>query len=87
MMPYSELASGIHAIPVAPHDSRFFHLLGEVSEEENEAGRGLMTAIVVHKEGDMQPGPGFFDLAKAVGRDVTDIERCWVEERVHAAWA
>ena len=47
----------------------------------------MMTALVVHKEGDYQPGPGFFELAKELGRDVTDIEKCWVAEfkRVHAA--
>ncbi len=36
--------------------------------------------IVVHKEGDMQPGPGFFELAGELGRDTSDILVCWVEE-------
>ena len=36
------------------------------------AGRGMLSVIVVHKVGDMQPGPGFFQLAKKLGRDTSD---------------
>jgi hypothetical protein len=35
-------------------------MLGEISQEEDEAGHGMLSVIVVHKYGDMQPGPGFF---------------------------
>jgi len=82
---YSELASQIQAIEIEAHDPRMFHLLGEISVEEDEAGRGMLTAIVVHKSGDMQPGPGFFELAKSLGKDTSDILACWVSEfnRVH----
>gem|GEM_PF-438876 len=62
---YSELASQIESIYLEAHDPRMFHLLGEISREEDAAGRGMLTAIVVHKSGDMQPGPGFFELAKS----------------------
>jgi hypothetical protein len=86
-IPYSELVAGITSINFGPHEARFFHLLGEISVEEDAEGRGMISALVVHKEGDMQPGPGFFELAKQLGRDVSDVERCWVAEfkRVHAA--
>lgn len=86
-IPYSDLVAGINAIHFAPHENRFFNFLGEISEEEDRAGRGMITALVVHKVGDMQPGPGFFELAKQLGRDVSDIEKCWVVEfkKVHAA--
>jgi len=45
--------------------------------------------IVVHKEGDMKPGPGFFDLATRLGRDTVDQERCWINEvnTVHRHWS
>lgn len=88
MIPYSELVSQIHAILFDPHDAQLFHLLGEISKEEDEAGRGMITALVVHKEGDMEPGPGFFEFAQELGRDATDITKCWIEEAkaVHAAW-
>ena len=86
---YSELAGQIQVIDIEAHDPRMFHLLGEISVEEDEAGRGMLTAIVVHKSGDMQPVPGFFELAKSLGKDTSDILACWVSEfnRVHDYWA
>ena len=89
MIPYSELASSIKTVPLAAHDQRLFHLLGEVSEQEDAAGRGMISVIVVHKKGDMQPGPGFFELAKRLGRDTSDILGCWIKElkKVHAQWS
>lgn len=86
---YSELVRNIKSIDLEAHDPRLFHLLGEISSEEDKAGRGMLTAIVVHKSGDMQPGPGFFELAKFLGKDTSDILACWVKEfnRVHDYWA
>jgi hypothetical protein len=89
MIPYSELAGSITAANFAAHDQTLFHLIGEISTEEDAAGRGMLSVVVVHKHGDMQPGPGFFDLAKRLGRDTSDILKCWVAElhRVHAVWS
>jgi len=88
MIPYSDLARGITTVSLDPHDQRLFHLLGEISSEEDASGRGMLSVIVVHKFGDMQPGPGFFELAKKLGRDTSDILKCWVDElkKVHALW-
>jgi hypothetical protein len=63
-------------------------MLGEVSEVEDSAGRGMLSVIVVHRDGDTRPGPGFFRPAKKLGRDVTDKTACWVEglRRVHDHW-
>jgi hypothetical protein len=47
-------------------------MLGEISLE-GAAGRGMLSVIVVHKDGDMQPGPGFFELAEELDRDTSDI--------------
>jgi hypothetical protein len=89
MIPYSELVAKITSIRLEAHDQRLFHLLGELSEEEDASGRGMLSVIVVHKSGDMQPGPGFFELAKNLGRDTSDILKCWIEElkKVHAYWS
>ena len=89
MIPYSELVRQIKSIDVEAHDQRLFHLLGEVSTEEHTEGRGMLTVIVVHKHADMQPGPGFFDLAKQLGKDTSDILSCWVKElkKVHGYWS
>ncbi|MEI3773990.1 hypothetical protein ACIPSX_15040 [Pectobacterium sp. CHL-2024] len=86
---YSDLVGKISALNLEPHDIRLFHMLGEISCEEDDVGRGMLTAIVVHKSGDMQPGPGFFELAQQLGRDVSDPLVCWISEfnKVHDYWA
>jgi hypothetical protein len=88
MVPYSELVNKIQSIRFEPHDTRFFHFLGELSREEDAAGHGMITALVVHRHGDMQPGPGFFELAESLGKDVTDVLACWIREvhKVHSYW-
>lgn len=60
LMPYSELAAQIKSIQIRPESYAFAAMLGEISTEEDKAGRGMLSVIVVHKSGDMQPGPGFF---------------------------
>lgn len=89
MIPYSDLVSRIKSIRLEAHDARLSHFLGEVATEEDELGRGLLTVVVVHKSGDMQPGPGFFELAQSRGRDTANIVECWVEElkKVFTYWA
>lgn len=88
MVPYSEFVKEIHSIHLEHHDPQLFHLLGEISTEESAAGRGMLSALVVHKCGDYQPGPGFFELAKQLGHNTSDILKFWIEEvkRVFAAW-
>jgi hypothetical protein len=62
-----------------PHDHIFHIMLGQISVEEDAAGRGLLSALVVYQD-DGWPGPGFFDLAHEYGREVHQKERCWIEE-------
>lgn len=71
---YSDLVKRITSIRLEAHDPRLAHLLGEISSQEDAAGRGMLTVVVVRKNGDQKPGAGFFDLAKALGRDVSDKE-------------
>jgi hypothetical protein len=80
---YSDLLRQVKAIHLAPDSYAVGAILGEVSESEDALGRGMLTVLVVHKGGDMRPGPGFFELAKKLDRDTSDIERCWVEEFKH----
>lgn len=86
MIPYSELVKKVKAIRLEPESYALAAMLGEISGEEDAAGHGMLSVIVVHKSGDMQPGPGFFDYANERGRDTTDILKCWVDElkKVHA---
>ena len=89
MISYSELVSMIKSMHFEAYDTRLFNLLGEVSADENAKGRGMLSVVVVHKHGDMQPGPGFFGLAERLGRDVNDKLICWINEleKVHAYWS
>jgi len=85
---YSDFVKKVHAISLEHRDPRLFHFLGEISAEEHAAGRGMLTAIVVHKHGDMKPGPGFFELAKKLGHKTTNVDKFWIDElnKVFAVW-
>lgn len=80
MIPYSEPVEKITTIESEPNPFALAAMLGEVSTEEDAADRGMLSVIVVHKEGDMQPGPGYFELAKELRRNTTDILKCWVDD-------
>lgn len=85
---YSELAEQVQAIPLQSHSAAMDSILGDLSEEEDTYGRGMISVVVVHKEGDKRPGKGFFDLAKELGYDVSDRELLWVQQlkKVHDYW-
>ncbi|HEX2383331.1 MAG TPA: hypothetical protein VHI95_11875 [Acidimicrobiales bacterium] len=55
-------------------------LLRALSEEEDDAGRGLLTAVVVRADTG-RPGAGWFRLAAERGRDVEDADAAWEAER------
>jgi hypothetical protein len=64
---YSQVAAAVTAVHVEPYSSLMNHLLGAILEDEHEAGRPLLTAIVTHKNGDLEPGPGFYEMARSLG--------------------
>ena len=53
------------------HRQEIGRILGEISTEEHQAGRPLLSAVVVHKE-NHQPGKGFFQLARELGKQKPD---------------
>lgn len=79
LVTYSDLAARMRSITFDPHGHDFHALLGQISIDEDAAGRGMLSALVVHKD-DGKPGRGFFDLARDLGRDVGDEEMCWARE-------
>lgn len=85
----SELVRKIKSIAFEADDHRLSNLLDEISIEEDQSGRGILSAVVVYKSGDLHPVPGFSELAKSLGRDTADIFACWVKEldAVHKHWA
>jgi hypothetical protein len=71
------------------------HMLGEISEDEHNQGRHMLSAVVVQKTGKEKgiPGKGFFTLAvdlRKLGANATDQEKrqFWKNElnQVHAQW-
>ena len=86
---YSDLTREISTIRFSPHERPFFDFLGQISIEEDAEGRGMMTAIVIHKSGDCKPGPGFYELAQFLGRDVSKLDQTWITEinKVYRSWA
>lgn len=54
--------------------------LRALSEVEDDAGRGLLTAVVVRADTG-RPGAGWFRLAAERGRDVSDPDAAWRAER------
>ena len=52
---YTELASKITVLELEARNPRLNHLLCDVSTEEDAAGRGMLSVVVVHKTGDLQP--------------------------------
>ena len=93
MISYSELLKNVKSLKLdieeIDHRSIMAEMLGEISLAEDKAGRGMLSALVVHKTGDMEPGQGFFDYAETLGRDISDKTRCWVREveRVYNYWS
>ncbi len=88
MIPYSELVGLVEPVTFNAYDPRLFAILGQISIEEHEQGRPLLSVLVVHKTGDMQPGEGFFELAESLGRDVRDVLKAWIAElqKVYQYW-
>ena len=65
---------------LGPEDHRFHEMLGDVSKNENQAGRGMLSVLVVHKSGDMKPGPGFYELAQKLGYVFSDEDSFWIRQ-------
>lgn len=59
-------------------------VLRRISIEEDDAGRGLLSALVV-RDDTGRPGKGWFELAGQRGRPAatTDPERAWADEVAH----
>ena len=88
LITYGELAKKIRAIRFNPRQTAFHELLREISEAEHNAGRGMLTALVVNK-GEGEPGDGFYELAEELGFDVSDAVKeslVWPSE-LHKVWS
>lgn len=86
---FAELVRKVTAIQLDPDSLALSKLLREIAVAEHAAGRGMLSAVVVYSNGDMQPGPGFFNLAGRLRKNTYDSLRCWIKElkRVYGYWA
>ncbi|MDD5465022.1 MAG: hypothetical protein PHP73_01590 [Candidatus Omnitrophica bacterium] len=93
LITYSDLTKRINAVRLNTENKDevqiMAQLLGELSCEESRVGHGMISTLVIHKTGDQEPGLGFFDYAKEIGKDFNDKTKFWVEEckKVHNYWA
>jgi hypothetical protein len=88
LISYVELVACISSAHLPPNDPAIGALLGELSADEDDAGRGLLSALVVRQDTGL-PGTGFFRMAAGRGRSVDDRRACWEQERdrVYGVWA
>ncbi len=68
---YGDLCDLIEGRSFHYQEPEFHELLSTISTLEDEAGRGLLSAVVVRSKGEL-PGDGYFKLAELRGRDVSD---------------
>jgi hypothetical protein len=89
MITYSDLSRELRNIEIAHHDPAMGFMLGQISTHESQNGRGMLSVIVVHKYGDMEPGSGFYECAEFLGFDVSNRVEFWISElhTVHAYWS
>jgi hypothetical protein len=88
-IPYSEVVSQVHAMPLEPDSGLFADMLDEISRQTDGEGLGMLSAVVIHKGDDYLPGEGFFKLGRELGRDPSDkVAFHSVElQRVHDSFA
>ena len=88
---YSDLAVQINAIRLdlgtEKDRAALGRLLGEISKETDEEGKGMLSAMAISKDGSM-PTYGFFNLAKELGYEVGDKTEFWIGQynKVIASW-
>jgi hypothetical protein len=86
---YSDLLSKIQTIKLHRGLRPFTDMLGEISREEDAAGRGMLTVLVVYKNHGKLPGDPFFTLADELGRNTSNRRKFFEGElkRVYDCWA
>jgi len=89
---YSAIAANLTTIKFEPEDYGLAAMLGELSEAEDDSGRGMISSLVVSKQGG-RPGQGFFELAACRGKKVnpeddTSKDIFWIAEvnKVQQTW-
>ena len=86
---YSELTERLlHIANIEPHSYAMASMLGEISVNEYNSGRPLLSAVAILKV-DNIPGGGFFSMAESLGFEFSDKVEFWIQEfnRCHKYWS
>lgn len=91
VLTYTDIAPLLGLDMYVPDDrAKIGEYLDQLARAEHEAGRPLLSAVVVGANGGM-PGHGFFKLARSFGlMGPKDVKKafCWSElQRLYAYWA
>lgn len=84
----SQLTLRIAITKVKLSDTCLHALLNEISAEEEQQGRGLLSVLVVHKPNQMQLGEALYEPVQQFERPMPDLISFWVHEfnRVFDYW-
>ena len=91
---YGELCDEMRTKGIAelePHGTPFAALLGQINVVEHDGGKPLLSAVVVNKD-TMEPGVGFWNIARDLGLEPGDTEakreKFWLDSlrECHAQW-
>jgi hypothetical protein len=82
---YGEVAAKVSVVPLEPYSALMNHLLGEVFDEEHATSRPALTSLVTHKDGDKEPGPGFYEMAKSLGYHFDEPYVFWATHSARAS--
>jgi hypothetical protein len=77
---YSDLAKKIRSIKLRPEAHVFHSMLDEISREEFNEGKGMLSVLVVQKNEKQMPGKGFFKLARKLYNNITDKDEFYAKE-------
>jgi hypothetical protein len=80
MTSYGEIASKVITTHVEAFSPLMNHLLGAIFRDKHDAGSPALTAIVTHKSGDKEPGPGFYDMARGLGIQFSEPYLYWATQ-------
>lgn len=67
---YSDLTPQVRSMHLEPNSDLFAELLDEISRDSNSKKKGMLSAVVIRKGEEPLPGPGFFKLARELGKAV-----------------
>jgi len=77
---YGEAAAQVHSVHLGPHSALMNYLLGGVFEDEHSARRPALTSIVTHKDGNKEPGAGFYEMARTLGYRFQEPYLFWAQQ-------